>query len=113
MKTRAGDIIKRIHGGERVTTSTVHVSETANILEQLYPLPRARQIVSDLIQSPNVEVLAVDRLHYEATLTASERHDIGLNDALACVLMRERGIETIYSFDRYFDGLPGIRRVTG
>lgn len=69
-------------------------------------------MAAQIIQSQSLEILPVNRLQYEAALAASERHDLGLNDALAYVLMGEKRIETIYSFDRDFDGLPGIRRLT-
>ena len=112
MKAHAQAIIRRIQEGENVTTSTVHISETANILERGFPLSRARYVASQIIQSPNIEILPVDRLHYEAALAASERHDLGLNDALAYTLIKERRIDAIYSFDKDFDKLPGIRRLT-
>ncbi len=112
MKAHAQAIIRRIQEGENVTTSTVHISETANILERRFPLSRARYVASQIIQSPNIEILPVDRLHYEAALAASERHDLGLNDALAYTLIKEKRIDAIYSFDKDFDKLPGIRRLT-
>lgn len=112
MKTHAQAIIRRVQEGEKVTTSAVHVSETVNILEKRFPLQRARHVASQIIQSPNIEILPVDRLHYEAALATSERHDLGLNNALAYTLMRERNIDAIYSFDKDFTKLPGIRRLT-
>lgn len=112
MKAHAQAIIRRIQDGENVTTSTVHISETANILERRFPLSRARYVASQIIQSQNIEILPVDRLHYEAALAASERHDLGLNDALAYTLIKEKRIDAIYSFDKDFDKLPGIRRLT-
>lgn len=112
MKAHAQAIIRRIQEGENVTTSTVHISETANILERRFPLSRARYVASQIIQSQNIEILPVDRLHYEAALAASERHDLGLNDALAYTLIKEKRIDAIYSFDKDFDKLPGIRRLT-
>jgi len=32
-------------------------------------------------------------------------------DAIHLAVMREHSIEQILSFDRHFDGLPGIRRL--
>ncbi len=112
MKAHAQAIIRRVQDGESVATSVVHVSETVSILEKRFPLQKARYVASQLIQSQNVEILPVDRLHYEAALATSEHHELGLNDSLAYTLMRAQNIGTIYSFDRDFDRLPGIQRIT-
>jgi predicted nucleic acid-binding protein len=32
-------------------------------------------------------------------------------DAIHLAVMREHGIEVILSFDRHFDGLPGVSRL--
>ncbi len=112
MKENAQTILRRVQEGEKTTTSAVHISETANILEKRFPLSKARHVASLLIQSENVEIFPVNKIHYEAALAASERHEVGLNDALAYTLMKERNIDTIYSFDRDFDRLPGVHRLT-
>ena len=39
------------------------------------------------------------------------RPDLTARDAVHLAVMREHGIEHIVSFDRHFDGLPGITRV--
>jgi len=36
---------------------------------------------------------------------------ITARDAIHAAVMRRHGIEVIYSFDRHFDAVPGIRRV--
>ena len=47
------------------------------------------------------------RVHGEA-----QRLGVGFNDALAYLVMREVGVEEIFSFDRYFDEIPGVTRRT-
>jgi predicted nucleic acid-binding protein len=37
--------------------------------------------------------------------------NIGVNDTLVYNTMKEKGITEVYSFDKDFDGLPGIRRI--
>jgi len=111
-KRRSQDILRRVQGGERVVTSAAHISEIANSLESRFSLRSARHTLSQVILSENVEIAGVDRLRYEAALAVSERHDLGLNDAVAYTLMLERGISSIYSHDGHFDNLPGIHRLT-
>ena len=36
---------------------------------------------------------------------------VGLNDALAYVLMKKLSVSEIYSFDKHFDLFPDVRRI--
>jgi uncharacterized protein len=110
-KRRAQGIIRRVQGGELVTTTVVHLSETANILEARAPLGEARSIILDILNMDTIRVLAVDSVRYARAVQAAETLDVGINDALAYVAMVENGISEIYSFDRHFDALPGIARL--
>ena len=58
------------------------------------------------------DVLAVDLEIVERTRDIVIGHpDLTARDAVHVAVMREHGIEHILSFDRHFDGLPGITRV--
>jgi len=58
------------------------------------------------------EVLAVDLEIVECARDIIIGHpDLTARDAVHVAVMREHGIEQILSFDRHFDGLPGITRV--
>ena len=111
-KRRAQAIIGRVQGGEAVTTTVVHVSETANILEARAPLEEARSIILDILNMDTIRVTAVDSARYARAVQVAETNDVGTNDALAYVAMSEGGISEIYSFDRHFDALPGITRLS-
>ncbi len=37
--------------------------------------------------------------------------DLSARDAVHLAIMKEHGIEEILSFDRHFDGVPGVRRL--
>jgi predicted nucleic acid-binding protein len=110
-KRRAQAIIRRVQGGELVTTTVVHVSEIANILEARAPLEDARSIILDILNMDTIRVTAVDSAHYARAVQAAETHGVVINDALAYVTMVENGVSEIYSFDRHFDVLPGITRL--
>jgi len=112
MKAGAQRILRRVDGGEVVITSVVHVSEVANILEARIPLADCRRMVSDIVAKGNVEVVDVTRNQYMASVHAAEIYDIGVNDALAFNIMQDKGLVEVYSFDRHFDDLPGIERLT-
>ena len=58
------------------------------------------------------DVLAVDLEIVERARDIVIGHpDLTARDAVHLAVMRENGIEHILSFDRHFDGLPGITRV--
>ncbi len=58
------------------------------------------------------EVLTVDLEIVERARDIVIGHpDLTARDAVHLAVMREHGIEQILSFDRHFDGLPGITRM--
>lgn len=38
-------------------------------------------------------------------------NELGINNALALNIMRERDIKEIYSFDKHFDDMPEVKRL--
>jgi predicted nucleic acid-binding protein len=111
MKVNAQTILRRVNDGEVVLTSVVHVSEVANILEARIPLSECRRIIFDIVTKSSVQVVNVTRDMYTASIHTADVHDVSVNDALALNIMLERSINEIYSFDRHFDNVPGIKRV--
>lgn len=111
MKENAGKIFQRINEGEEVVTSTAHISEIANILEDTANLTFSISFSKELLLKPNISIEHVDQERYIAALVLAEKKGVSANDALAYEIMRERGISEIYSFDRHFDNLPIMRVV--
>jgi len=59
------------------------------------------------------EVLAVDLEIVESARDIVIGHpDLTARDAVHLAVMRAHGIEQILTFDRHFDGLPGVTRLT-
>lgn len=112
LKADARRIVTRIQGGEVVTTSAVQVAEIANLLEAWIPLADARAIVRELCTRDTLEILPTDRGDLLDAVAVAEDADVGTSDAIAAVLMRGLGLTEIYSFDRDFDRIGGLRRVS-
>jgi len=112
LKRGAQAILMRVNEGERVITSVVHVSEVACILEANVSLSESRRILSDIVDKRNVEVVDVSRGLYISSIHAAGVHDVGVNNGLALNVMQERGVDEVYSFDKHFDNMPGVRRLT-
>ena len=112
IKEGAKSIVRRINDGERVAMTVVQLAEVANLLEAHLPRELAAQVEEFLVRAPNVSLLAVDGEACSKALDISAEYGVGLSDAIAYVIMRAEGLTEVYSFDRDFDRLPGIRRVT-
>jgi len=111
VKDAAKKIVLRINEGEEVTTSVVHFSEVCNVLEEYLPLEEAFTIEKGLLLRDNIVISKVSEDDYLKALSIAEDQQVGANDALAYVVMKEAGLRTIYSFDKDFDAFTDINRM--
>jgi uncharacterized protein len=109
-KEAAKKIVSKISEGEMVATSVVHFSEVCNVLEDYLPFEEAVVLEKGLLFRENLQFFDVSEQDYLEAVSAAESFHVGVNDALAYVLMKKQDIEAIYSFDRDFDVFPDIRR---
>jgi hypothetical protein len=102
-KTAAKDIFLRVNAGEPVTTTTVHLSEVANVLEDAAGISFAGDFLFALVikSTINVEPVTVD--DYRESILLAKKSAISINDALAILIMERQGIGEIYTFDRHFN----------
>jgi len=99
VKERAKGVLRRVDEGERVLTTVVHLSEVANVLEDVAGALLAARA------KENVVVEAVSAEDYlESAVLAGEK-GVSVNDALAYLVMRRRGVREIYTFDKHFEKL--------
>jgi predicted nucleic acid-binding protein len=104
---------------ERVVVSEKRLVTDAEVLQEILHRytaigrPEAIQPALDVLLGVVDEVLPVERddvLKARDVLLAAKR--ISARDALHVAIMRRHGIESILSFDRGFDKIPGLRRVS-
>ncbi len=112
LKENAKKIVSRIDGGERVVTTVVHISEIANIVEAKASQLLAATVVEALLSKENIIVYPVAPGDYIAAVEIARTYRIGVNDAVAILYMKAEDIDEIYSFDKDFDKVPGITRIT-
>ena len=101
-KAAAKEIFLRVNAGEPVTTTTVHVSEVANVLEDAAGLSFAVDFLSALLLKSNLVVEPVSVDDYRESILLAQKSAISINDALAILIMERKGIDEIYTFDRHF-----------
>lgn len=105
-KAAARDIFLRVNDGEPVVTTTLHLSEVANVLEDVAGLAFATDLLSAVLFKPSIEVETVSADDYRESVTRATKYGISVNDALALVVMDRRSVDEIYTFDRHFEQTP-------
>ncbi len=110
IKDAAKKIVSRINEGEKVVTSVVHFSEVCNILDDYLSNEEALLVERGLLFRENILICEVSKDDYLKAISVAEDQSVGVNDALAYVLMKKRAIQTVYSFDKDFDTFADIRR---
>ena len=111
IKKDAKSIVSRLNEGEPSIISVIHFSEIANLLEDNLPFREAIEIEKALSTRSSIEIETVEKKDCLDALVEAEQRNMGLTDALACMLMRRKQIHEIYSFDRDFDNVPDIKRI--
>jgi predicted nucleic acid-binding protein len=109
IKQAAQKIVKRINEGEKIAISVVNLTEIANLLEAYMSLEDALVIEEFLIR--NAKLVTVNKQQYFEAIKIAKEKRVGLNDALTYVIMLKNKIYEIYSFDKDFDKLEGIKRI--
>ena len=111
IKQAAKNIVSRISKGEKVITSVVQFSEVCNVLEDHLPSKEAILLEKGLLYRENISICEVSEEDYIKAVSTAEDHKVGINDALAYVLMKVKAIQAIYSFDKDFDVFTDIHRI--
>ena len=111
MKESAKQIISSLEKGEEMASTTVHISEVLNILEDNLGVKQSMAFLAWVIAAKNLNVFTIGIMEYESALNITRESLIGLNDSLAVHIMRREGIGEIYSMDRHFEGLKNIVRM--
>lgn len=111
VKEESKRIVEKIEAGERVATSTVHLSEVINIVESGLGLRESLGLLAWAISKENIEMYATSVGDYESALPVARDKGISANDALAYQMMRINGLEEIYTFDGHFDQLKDVTRL--
>jgi len=101
-KNAAKEIFLRVNAGEPVTTTTVHLSEVANVAEDAAGISFAGDLLSAILTKPTINVEPVSADDYRESIRLAQKSAISINDALALLIMERQGIREIYTFDRHF-----------
>ena len=98
-------MVERIDCGEDVITTIVHLSEVANILEDIAGIDFAAKFIRDALLKKNIAVESTTVEDYIESTVFAEEWGISVNDALAYLTMKRKGVNGIYTFDKHFEKL--------
>jgi hypothetical protein len=101
MKKAAKKIVEKISKGEEDTiTTVVHLSEVSNIFKKSMNLETLQDFLLFLYFLDNIKIHDVRAEDYLAAVNLIDELGLDPNDCLAVRVMRETGVEEIYTFDR-------------
>ncbi len=108
------DLLSKVESGEEVVvTSGMVISEVVFLLEspRSYALPRdmVRQMFEPLLDLRGMRI--PDKALYKRAFELHCAENIDFPDAYNAAYMEANGISEVYSYDRDFDRVEGIRRV--
>lgn len=113
MYGRCRELFKRTSDGREIlVTSALVIAEVIWTLLSYYKVPKEEVVekVSIIVDMPNLEVENYNIL-MEALLLYGRRN-VDFIDAYNATYMRHRRIEQIYSYDRDFDRMDVVKRLT-
>lgn len=88
------------------------LDETVTFVRRKAGVEASNRVLDTLLGSANLELVKVDRTHFEAGIAFFKRYDrLSFTDATTVAAMKDQGINLIYSFDSGFDSVPGIVRI--
>lgn len=98
-------------GKETLFTNILVIAEVLWVLSSGYKFARAKVIegIQKIINTPNIHI--EDKEIIFRALDIFETHNIDFIDACNAAVMRHKGINSIYSYDRHFDRIKEIKRL--
>ncbi len=109
MKERSKEIIRRINEGEDVIITVVHLSEIVNILKRALSMKDLYSLLIGLFSMDNIKIVNVTMEDYLGAVELMNELKMDPNDCLAVEVMRYKDINEIYTFDKGFDDVAGIK----
>jgi predicted nucleic acid-binding protein len=104
-------ILMRIEDGEEAATSLAVLQEVVDWLEYNNRKKEVRSFLTAVNSYLTMNKLLVKWESFFVALDDVERYGVDFVDALTLQTMLKNGIDEIYSNDKDFDRVPGIKRV--
>lgn len=109
---RATDFIGRLERRELLAeTSPTVMAEVVFVLERTYKIPKeaVQRGILALMALPGLTIAGGESVQDALELCVAR--NVSYGDAFNAVQMVRRGLDTVVSFDRDFDRIPGVTRI--
>ena len=108
-KDEAKKIINEINKEKNTyCISLIQLSEVVNLLKGVMSWENLHNLLLGLISNNSIEILEISKLMYINAINKIRDLNIDSNDISAYLLMREKNIKEIYTFDRDFEAFQDI-----
>jgi len=110
----ASEIIKRIEGGEEAATSTLVISQVCGYLKWRRRDDVIPSFLGFLRSLPNLSKIDTVFIDFVEARELCLKHRLNWrfwDDLVIAAQMNRMGIREIYSNDKDFDKIPGIKRI--
>ena len=97
---------------ENVATSTLVLKEICWYYEKKKELEKMKNLISDLLKIRTEILNITSKQILDGCELKIKYKSIEINDLINYKLMKDNGIKVIFSNDKHFDKLPGIKRKT-
>ena len=108
-KQEAKRIIDEINKEENTyCISLIQLSEVVNLLKGIMSWKNLHDFLIGLISNKSIEIAEMSKLMYITAINKIQDFNIDSNDISAYLLMKEKNIKEIYTFDRDYEAFPDI-----
>ena len=108
-KEEAKKIVQKINEEENnYCISLIQLSEVVNLLKNIMSWENLQEFIMGLISNKAVEITEVSKMLYINAVNKMTEYNMDSNDISAYLLMKEKNIKEIYTFDQQYEDLPDI-----
>jgi len=108
-KEEAKKIVQKINEEDSdYCISLIQLSEVVNLLKNVMSWENLQEFIMGLISNKSIEIIEVSKMMYINAVNKMTEYNMDSNDLSAYLLMKEKNIKEIYTFDQQYEDLPNI-----
>ncbi len=111
-KEEAKKIVQKINEEEsKYCISLIQLSEVVNLLKNAMSWGDLQVFIMGLISNKSIDIIEISKMMYINAVNKITEYNMDSNDLSAYLLMKEKKIKKIYTFDQHYENLPDITRL--
>ncbi|KKM82334.1 hypothetical protein LCGC14_1320690 [marine sediment metagenome] len=108
-KEEAKKIVEKINEEKNnYCISLIQLSEVVNLLKKVMSWENLKEFIMGLISNKSVEIIEISKMLYINAVNKMIEYNMDSNDISAYLLMKEKNIKEIYTFDQQYENIPDI-----